>query len=133
MSDHTVKRLDEMDSRYGGAFKLARAALGVTSFGMAVVDLPPGFDQYPEHDHRGDGQEEVFLALRGSGELEVDGERVPLDPETFVRVGPTARRRPFAGPDGMRLLILGAVPGAPYVAPTVSEPENLPMAGPSET
>ncbi len=48
---------------------------------------------YPEHDHSPEGiggqmfaerpqqldQEEVYVALRGSGTLEADGERYPLD------------------------------------------------------
>ncbi len=79
MSDYAVKRIDEMEAVYLGAFKRARAELGVESFGMAIIDLPPNFESYPEHDHSGDGQEEVFLALRGGGEIEIDGERFPLD------------------------------------------------------
>ena len=50
MPGHTVKRIDEMEAVYGGAFKRARAELGISSFGMQVMDLPPNLDQYPEHD-----------------------------------------------------------------------------------
>ena len=76
MRDFTVKRIDEMDAALGGAFKRARAELGVESFGMQVLDLPPNLDQYPEHDHSAVGQEEVFVVMRGSAEIEIDGERV---------------------------------------------------------
>jgi uncharacterized cupin superfamily protein len=48
--------------------KLAAAELGVESFGMQVLDLPPDFREYPEHDHADDGQEEVYVVLRGSGQ-----------------------------------------------------------------
>ena len=34
MSTHTVKKIDEMEAVYLGAFKRARAELGVESFGM---------------------------------------------------------------------------------------------------
>jgi hypothetical protein len=88
---------------------------------MQVIDLPPSFDSYPSHDHTHDDQEEVFLALRGSGELEVDGERVPLDQDHMARVGPTAKRKIWAGPDGLRVLILGGVPGHVYSPPEVSQ------------
>jgi mannose-6-phosphate isomerase-like protein (cupin superfamily) len=121
MADFTAKRIDDMEGIYGGAFKRARAELGVTSFGMQVFDMPPNADRHPEHDHSDEGQEEVYLVLRGSGEVEVDGERVALDPEMIVRVGPAARRKLYAGPDGMRLLALGGVPGKPYEISDITE------------
>ncbi len=122
MSGYTVKKISEMDSAFGGGMKLARAALGVSSFGMQVEEFPPNFDQYPEHSHDEDGQEEVYIVLRGSAEMEVEGERVPMDTETIVRVGPGTSRRVFGGPEGVRLLVLGGVPGAAYEAPEFSKP-----------
>ena len=71
MSSYEVKRIDEMEAVYMGAFKRARAELGVESFGMQIIDLPPNFENYPEHDHAGDGQEEVFVAMRGGAEIEI--------------------------------------------------------------
>ncbi len=121
MADYTVRRIDEMDAALYGSFKRARAELGVGSFGMQVIDLPPSFDGYPDHDHAHDEQEEVYLALRGDGELEVDGERMVLDGDHMARVGPSARRKVRSGPDGLRLLVLGGVPGRAYAAPAVSE------------
>jgi Cupin domain len=121
VGDYAVKRIDEMDAALFGSFKRARAELGVGSFGMQVVDLPPSFDGYPAHDHTHDDQEEVFVALRGSGELDVDGERMPLDPDHIARVGPTAKRKIYSGPEGIRVLILGGVPGQAYTPSPVSE------------
>jgi quercetin dioxygenase-like cupin family protein len=121
MENCTVKRIDDMDAALFGSFKRARAELGVESFGMQVIDLPPSFSDYPTHDHTHDDQEEVFLALRGSGELEVDGERTALDGEQIARVGPQAKRKLYSGPDGLRVLILGGVPGGVYSPPEVSE------------
>lgn len=121
MADYTVKRIDEMEGAYGGAFKRARAELGVSSFGMAIIDLPPNFEMYPTHDHARDGQEEVFIALRGTGEVEIDrAERVPLDPDHVVRVASGTDRKVLPGADGLRLLVLGAKPGAIYEAPAGS-------------
>jgi mannose-6-phosphate isomerase-like protein (cupin superfamily) len=122
MADYTVKRIDEMDGAFGGAFKRARAELGVSSFGMAIVDLPPSFERYPTHDHSFDGHEEVFLALRGSGEVVIDrSERVPLDADHVVRIAPGTDRKVLSGPEGLRLLALGARPGAVYEPPASSE------------
>ena len=60
------------------------------------------------------GQEEVYIALRGSGTLEADGEKYALDPDHIVRVGPAVKRKVIAGPEGLRLLALGATPGEAY-------------------
>jgi mannose-6-phosphate isomerase-like protein (cupin superfamily) len=121
MSSYSVKRIDEIETTYGGGMRLARAALGVTSFGMQVEEFPPNFAEYPEHSHSEDGQEEVYVVLRGSAEIEIEGERIPLDGETIVRVGPGVSRRIFSGPQGARILALGGVPGAAYEPPDFSK------------
>jgi uncharacterized cupin superfamily protein len=132
MADYTVKRIDEMETAFRGAFKRARAELGVEAFGMQVMDLPPNLTQFPEHDHAESGQEEVYLVLRGSCELEVDGERIALDPDTIVRVGPGAKRTIYTGDEPARLLALGGTPGAVYEAPDVTKLGSPdPLAQPS--
>lgn len=121
MSNYEVKKIDEMEAVFGGAFKRARAELGVESFGMQIIDMPANFDGYPEHDHAGDGQEEVFLAIRGGGEIEIGGQRFPLDGENVARVSSGTARKVWPGPEGIRLLVLGGVPGEVYVAPELSK------------
>jgi hypothetical protein len=81
MAPYTSKRIDEMEAIYFGAYKRVRAELGVSAFGIQVIDMPPNADQYPEHDHADDGQEEAYVAMRGAGQIEIDGERHPIDPE----------------------------------------------------
>jgi len=73
MTDYSVKRIDDMEAAYWGSFKRVRAELGLSSFGVQVLDLPPGSEAYPEHDHSEDGQEELYVVLRGGGEIEVAG------------------------------------------------------------
>jgi uncharacterized cupin superfamily protein len=114
MSDYTAKCIKDMEAGFGGGFVKARAELGVTAFGMQVIQLPPDYADYPEHDHVESAQEEVFVALGGSGWIEIDGERVELDGDTLVRVGPEARRKVYAGPQGLRMLAIGGAPGQPY-------------------
>jgi len=121
MVDYTAKSIEEMETGFGGGFVKARAELGVTAFGMQVIQLPPEYGDYPEHDHAESGQEEVFLAISGSGWIEIEGERVELDRKTFVRVGPEAKRKVYAGPDGLRLLAIGGAPGEPYKIVPVTE------------
>ena len=117
MGAYTVRRIDEMEALHHGAVRLAGAELGVESFGLQVLDLPAGFDGYPEHDHAEDGMEEVFVVLEGSGAFEIDGERVPIDPERMLWIGPGARRRLEPGPDGVRVLAIGCTRGRAYERP----------------
>ncbi len=120
MPDYTAKKIGEMETFYHGLFRKARAELGVQSFGLAVVELEPNAENHPEHDHPG-AQEEVFVVLRGTGEMIVDGERIPLDADTVVRVGPDAKRKINPGPNGMRLVAIGGTPGKAYEAPGYTE------------
>jgi mannose-6-phosphate isomerase-like protein (cupin superfamily) len=109
-----------MEAIFRGAFKKAGAELGVESFGINVIEMPPNIgERYPEHTHEHDGQEEVYVVLKGSGRMVADGEAIALGPETFVRCGPSATRKVFSGEHGLRLLVVGGVPGAPYQRPDV--------------
>ncbi len=115
MADVTVKRLDEFESIFGGGFRRVRAGLGVSS------DFPPGFTQYPEHDHGPDGQEEVYTVLAGSATLTVAGSDYELDPGVFARVGPQESRKISTGDEGARVLAIGASPGKIYEPPEFTE------------
>lgn len=125
MSGYMVKPIDDMEAIFHGSFKRAGAELGVESFGLQVFDMPPGFADYPEHDHADDGQEEVYLVLRGAAELEVSGRRLTLDPGCIARVGPGTSRKLFGGPNGARVLAIGAVPGHVY-----SRPDDFKLGAP---
>jgi len=124
MAEFTVKRIDEMASIHDGIVKLAGAELGIESFGLQVLDFPGGFAHYPEHDHAEDGQEEVYVVLRGSADATVAGERMALEPGSILRVAAGSRRRLDPGPDGVRVLAIGCTPGQAY-----ERPEDFRLAG----
>ncbi len=107
MPGYEIKNIDDMEAIFFGSFKRARAELGITSFGMQVIDMPPNADQYPEHDHANDGQEEVYITMRGRGEIDIEGERFPLDPETMIRVSSGTNRKVYTGDEPIRMLIVG--------------------------
>lgn len=117
MSEYSVKAIDELEAIHGGAVKLAGAELGTRSFGMQVLDLPAGFCDYPEHDHSGDGQEEVYVLLRGAAEFHIDGERTIVGAGELVRVAPAATRKLVPGPHGARILAIGCAGDRPYQRP----------------
>jgi len=119
---YTVRRLDQIQRAFGGAVARVRAELGLSAFGVQIVDLPPDSgDLAPEHDHLHDGQEELYLLLSGSAEVVLPDAVIALDPETFIRIGPAVRRRVRSGADGARLLMVGGTPGRAYVAPASFE------------
>jgi quercetin dioxygenase-like cupin family protein len=123
MADVTVRRLEDFDSAFGGAMKLVRHGLGVESFGIQVFDLPPNADQYPEHDHSHDGQEEVYTVLEGVATLRAGGEEYELAPGTFARVGPGEKRKFVTGAEGARMLALGATAGKAYEVQAFTQPQ----------
>src|SRR6187200_1014442 len=100
MSDLSVKRLDDFEAVFGGGMRRVRAGLGVTSFGMQVIELPPSFSTYPEHTHSHDEQEEVYTALSGRATLKVGEESFELEPGVFARVGPGQKRKLITGAEG---------------------------------
>jgi mannose-6-phosphate isomerase-like protein (cupin superfamily) len=81
---------------------------------MNVLEIDPGCDRYPEHDHLKDGQEEVYVVLRGSATLHSGGRDYPLEAGAMICVPPSERRKINPGPQGVTVLALGATPGKAY-------------------
>jgi uncharacterized cupin superfamily protein len=122
MAEVTVKKLDEFETSFQGSFFLVRHGLGVESFGIQVIKMPPNIDQYPEHDHSDDGQEEVYTALEGSATLDVDGQEYKLEPGVFARVAAGRKRKITTHSSPVTVLAIGGVPGKAYEAPEFSKP-----------
>lgn len=86
-------------------FLSLRRALGVTAFGINQMTLRPG---ERGRIHRHERQEEVYLVLRGTLTLELEGEERDLAEGELARVGPEVRRRLLnRGPGVCVLLALG--------------------------
>ncbi|MEX1369433.1 MAG: cupin domain-containing protein [Nannocystaceae bacterium] len=122
MDGITVKTIEQIEA-YDGPhaipgirFRPARQALGVSSWGMNVLELDPHCSGHPEHDHASDGHEEVYVVLRGSVVLRVGDEEQVLSQGDFVRVAPQLRRQLVTRDEGATLLALGGTPGQAYVA-----------------
>jgi mannose-6-phosphate isomerase-like protein (cupin superfamily) len=112
MAGYTMVHRDDCE-RTGG-WSLVRRSLGVTSFGINLVEIPPGGD-IPEHDEIDRDQEEVFLVVRGQPTVVVDGEELPAREGTFVRVDVAARRTVRnAGSEPASVLIVSAPRSSGY-------------------
>jgi uncharacterized cupin superfamily protein len=112
---YATSNVDELPQIWDGFAKLVRQGLGITAFGVQVMDLPPDYAT-KSHDESETGQEELYVGLRGSGAIVIDdaGERLALDIDHMVRVSPGVARTLTSGPGGLRVLCVGGCPGEPY-------------------
>lgn len=108
--------IDDLPQLWDGFAKLVRTGLDITAFGVQIMDLPPDYET-ESHDESDTGQQELYVALRGSGAVVAGERRLSLDPEHLVRVDAGVDRVLTSGPDGLRVLCVGSVPGAAYSAP----------------
>ena len=114
---YTASSIDELPQLWDGMAKLVREGLGLSAFGVQIMDLAPDYET-GSHDEGDSGQEELYVALRGSGAVVVEeSERLTLDADHVVAVGPGVARTLASGPDGMRVLCVGSVPGGVYEPP----------------
>ena len=86
--------------------QFARTALGGETLGLSLLTLAPGF-RIP-FGHRHEGQEEVYVVLRGSAQVKVEDEIVELAEWDAIRFDTGAMRAVQAGPDGVEYLAFGA-------------------------
>jgi uncharacterized cupin superfamily protein len=121
MSELTAKgsAIDDLPDMWDGFLRMVRPGLGMTAFGVNIMNLPPDYTTR-SHDESGSGQEELYVRLAGSGWVVLDdsGERLALDAEHLAAVGPGTARSLSSGPEGLRVLCVGSTPGKAYEAPS---------------
>jgi uncharacterized cupin superfamily protein len=113
---YAARSLDELPELWDGFARLVREGLGITAFGVQLMNLPPDYAT-KSHDESATGQQELYVALAGSGAVVIGEERLPLDPEHMVRVDAGVDRVLSSGGEGLRVLCVGGVPGAAYEPP----------------
>ncbi len=120
MSDVIKKEVGELDYYKGEhaisgiKFRYAAKELGVSAWGMNVLEIDANCSAYPEHDHLKDGQEEVYTVLKGSATLISEGKEWPLKVGSLIKVGPGTKRKILPGKDGVTILAIGGTPGKAY-------------------
>jgi uncharacterized cupin superfamily protein len=106
MSDFTILQIDEVES--SGNWLLARRSLGLTAFGMNIVDIAPG-EQIPEHDETERDQQEVFVVVTGEPSIVIDGQAHELSAGCMARLDPHLTRTVVnTGKEPARVLIISA-------------------------
>lgn len=68
--------------------------LGLTGAEISVNFMPAGAGVPFVHSHK--QNEEIYIILEGKGCMEIDGEKVALEANDFLRVAPEAKRQLFA-------------------------------------
>jgi uncharacterized cupin superfamily protein len=110
VSGYAAGSIDELPTLWDGFAKLVRAGLDITAFGANIMDLPPDYST-ASHDEADSGQQELYVALRGSGSVDIEDTRQPLDADHLVRVDAGTARVLTSGPEGLRVLCIGGIPG----------------------
>ncbi len=91
-----------------GRWLLARRSLGISSFGLNLVEIEPG-GRIPAHDEIPRDQEEVYIVLAGTAVAIVDGEEHAAPVGTYVRLDPEPLRTiANAGEETVTLLMVSA-------------------------
>jgi tetratricopeptide (TPR) repeat protein len=117
MTKYQVTRVDEIDEVSDGRcpWRSVRHHFGITSFGVnAWTGRDAGDRIINEHDEADDGNEELYLVVRGRALFELDGDRVDAPAGTFVFAPPGVQRTAFAEEPGTTLLAVGGIPGQAY-------------------
>ena len=119
---YSGRSIGELPTLWDGFAKLVRAGLEITAFGANIMDLPSDYST-AAHDESESQQQELYVALRGSGSVDVEGASLPLDADHLVRVDAGTSRVLTSGADGLRVLCVGGVPGGVYEPPEWSSTE----------
>jgi quercetin dioxygenase-like cupin family protein len=90
----------EMEARF------ARTPLHGETLGLSLFKLAPGFRIPFGHKH--EGQEEVYVVVRGSARVKVEDDVIELEPWDAIRFDKDTMRDMEAGPDGVEYLAFGA-------------------------
>lgn len=94
-----------------------RRNLGLEAFGVQAFSAPSGVLVISEHDETllgEDGQEELYIVVKGAATFEIDGESVDAPTGALVSVQPAAKRKATATEDDTTILAVGGTRGKPY-------------------
>lgn len=84
-----------------------RKQLNLHSVAIGLINLPPNEGYTFTHRHR--KQEEVYVAIEGSGYMQIDDQLLDIGRGDAIRVSPQAKRALKAGEAGLLVICAGGV------------------------
>jgi len=110
MSSFTILNLLDVEDSVAGRMpglegRFARARLDSRDLGVSHFRYSP--DRRSARGHRHGVQEEVYIVVGGSGQVQLDGEIHEVHLWDVVRVSPEVVRAFAAGPEGLELIAIG--------------------------
>ena len=111
-SSYSAKAIDELPTLWDGFAKLVRAGLDITAFGANIMDLPPDYAT-TSHDEAESGRRNCTSRWSARGQ---SASPTPSSPGSrpFGSSRPGMARVLSSGPEGLRVLCIGGVPGRAY-------------------
>jgi mannose-6-phosphate isomerase-like protein (cupin superfamily) len=113
MGDYTKQNLREVENQAPKfdmpaemQARFARRPIDGETLGLSLFTLAPNFRIPFGHKHQ--GQEEVYVVVRGSARVKVEDEVVELREWDAIRFGKDTMRNMEAGADGVDYLAFGA-------------------------
>lgn len=82
-------KLDELVSQENGKVFL-HDSLALTSCEISINCVPQGFKVPFDHKHK--QNEEIYIFIKGAGQMSIDGEIVEVKEGSCVRISPAAKR-----------------------------------------
>ena len=116
LSGFAARAIEDLPTLWDGFAKLVGTGLDITAFGVNIMDLPPDHST-GAHDEAETGQQELYVALRGTGAVVIDDVSHRLDADHLVAVDAGTGRVLSSGSDGLRVLCIGGVPDGVYERP----------------
>ncbi len=84
-----IRKLDELINLENGKIFL-HDLLGLTSCEISINTVPKGFKVPFNHKHK--QNEEIYIVLKGRGEMTIDNEPVEVKEGSIVKIDPQASR-----------------------------------------
>ena len=110
----TIDELQDIAHRQDTHMRPVRHHLGISAFGTnAWTAANKGDRLVPEH-REDEGNEELYVVLRGRARFEIDGDAVDAPQGTLVFVEPEENRTAFAEEPATTVLVVGSKVGQPY-------------------
>jgi mannose-6-phosphate isomerase-like protein (cupin superfamily) len=113
---YKVAQLEEIEETDDGRcpWRGVRHHLGISAFGVNSWTARDAGDRIINDHSEEDGDEELYVVLKGHATFEVGDEKVDAPEGTLLFVEPGVRRTAFAEEAATTILSIGAPPGRPY-------------------